>query len=85
MKLLICSEFELTKIWTKNSLRLQDSIIEGAVRMRPSLLSGLLDAVRTNFNHQRRDVKLFEIGKVFAASKKRKRFADRARAFGALR
>jgi phenylalanyl-tRNA synthetase beta chain len=49
---------------------LQDSIIEGAVRMRPSLLSGLLDAVRTNFNHQRRDVKLFEIGKVFSASPK---------------
>jgi phenylalanyl-tRNA synthetase beta chain len=48
---------------------LQDSIIEGAVRMRPSLLSGLLDAVRTNFNHQRRDVKLFEIGKVFAAKR----------------
>jgi phenylalanyl-tRNA synthetase beta chain len=46
---------------------LQDSIIEGAVRMRPSLLSGLLDAVRTNINHQRRDVKLFELGKVFAA------------------
>ena len=49
---------------------LQDSIIEGAVRMRPSLLSGLLDAVRTNFNHQKRDVKLFELGKVFAASSK---------------
>jgi phenylalanyl-tRNA synthetase beta chain len=46
---------------------LQDSVIEGAVRMRPSLLSGLLDAVRTNLNHQRRDVKLFEIGKVFAS------------------
>ena len=49
---------------------LKDSIIEGAVRMRPSLLSGLLDAVRTNFNHGRRDIKLFELGKVFAASKK---------------
>ncbi|MBX7170098.1 MAG: phenylalanine--tRNA ligase subunit beta [Pyrinomonadaceae bacterium] len=47
---------------------LQDSIIEGAVRMRPSLLSGLLDAVRTNFNHQRKDVKLFELGKVFATA-----------------
>ena len=46
---------------------LQDSIIEGAVRMRPSLLSGLLDSVRTNFNHQRKDLKLFELGKVFAA------------------
>jgi phenylalanyl-tRNA synthetase beta chain len=49
---------------------LEDSIIEGATRMRPSLLSGLLDAVRTNFNHQKRDVKLFEIGKVFSASQK---------------
>ena len=51
---------------------LQDSIIEGATRMRPSLLSGLLDAVRTNFNHQKRDLKLFEIGKVFSASEKEK-------------
>lgn len=49
---------------------LKDSIIEGAIRMRPSLLSGLLDAVRTNLNHQKRDLKLFEIGKVFAASEK---------------
>lgn len=45
---------------------LQDSIIEGAVRMRPTLLTGLLDAVRTNFNYQRRNVRLFELGKVFA-------------------
>ncbi|MDQ6787909.1 MAG: phenylalanine--tRNA ligase subunit beta [Acidobacteriota bacterium] len=51
-------------------IALKDSIIEGAVRMRPSLLSGLLDAVRTNFNHQRKDLKLFEIGKVFSASPK---------------
>ena len=46
---------------------LQDSVIEGAVRMRPSLLSGLLDAVRTNFNYQNRNLQLFELGKVFAA------------------
>lgn len=45
-----------------------DPIIEGASRMRPSLLPGLLAAVRTNFNHRLRDVKLFEIGKVFAAA-----------------
>ena len=49
---------------------LQDSIIEGATRMRPTLLAGLLDAVRTNFNFQKRDLKLFEIGKVFSASEK---------------
>ncbi len=49
---------------------LRDSIIEGAVRMRPTLLSGLLDAVRTNLNHSQRNIRLFEIGKVFAASNK---------------
>jgi len=49
---------------------LEDSIIEGATRMRPSLLSGLLDAVRTNLNHRKRDLKLFEIGKIFSASEK---------------
>ncbi len=46
---------------------LRDSVIEGAVRMRPTILPGLLEAVRLNMNHQRRDIKLFEIGKVFAA------------------
>jgi phenylalanyl-tRNA synthetase beta chain len=47
---------------------LQDSVIEGSVRMRPTVVPGLLDAVRLNLNHQRKDLKLFEIGKVFAAS-----------------
>ncbi|MGD9589492.1 MAG: phenylalanine--tRNA ligase subunit beta [Pyrinomonadaceae bacterium] len=46
---------------------LRDSVIEGAVRMRPTLLPGLLDSVRYNLNWQRRDLKLFELGKVFAA------------------
>lgn len=46
---------------------LRDSVIEGAVRMRPTLLPGLLDAVRLNLNHQRRDLRLFEIGKAFGA------------------
>lgn len=47
---------------------IKDPIIDGATRMRPSLLSGLLDAVRVNLNQQNRNVKLFEIGKVFAKS-----------------
>ena len=47
-------------------VELQDSVIEGAVRMRPTLLPGLLDSVRLNLNFQRRDIKLFEIGKVFS-------------------
>jgi phenylalanyl-tRNA synthetase beta chain len=45
---------------------LRDAVIEGAVRMRPTILPGILDAVRLNFNQQRRDLKLFEIGRVFA-------------------
>ena len=53
---------------TEPFITLQDSVIEGAVRMRTSLLPGLLDAVRLNFNHQRRNLKLVEIGRVFAAS-----------------
>jgi phenylalanyl-tRNA synthetase beta chain len=61
---------------------LQHSIIEGAVRMRPSLLSGLLEAVHTNFRHQRRDVKLFEIGKVFSASPKENDLPEERELFG---
>ena len=49
-------------------ISIKDPIIEGSTRMRPSLISGLLDAVKVNFNHQNRNVKLFEIGKVFAKS-----------------
>lgn len=48
-------------------IELRDSIIEGAVRMRPTLLPGLLDAVRHNVNHGTRDVCLFEIGRLFLA------------------
>lgn len=51
-------------------IALKDSIIEGAVRMRPSLLPGLLDAVRTNLNFQNRNLRLYEVGKVFSASEK---------------
>lgn len=48
---------------------LNDSVIEGSVRMRHSILPGLLDAVRLNINYQRRDIRLFEIGKAFAAGR----------------
>jgi len=52
-------------------VELQDSVIEGAVRMRPTLIPNLLDAVRHSMNFQRKDLKLFEIGKVFAADGER--------------
>ena len=46
---------------------LANPITEDTARMRPSLLPGLLAAVRHNFNHGSRDVSLFETGRVFAA------------------
>ncbi|MEO6587965.1 MAG: phenylalanine--tRNA ligase subunit beta, partial [Pyrinomonadaceae bacterium] len=49
-------------------ISLRDSIIDGATRLRPTLLIGLLDAVRANLNQRQRNIRLFEIGKVFAAS-----------------
>ena len=48
-------------------VKLTNPIIEGARLMRPSLLPGLLEAVRHNFNHGTRNVRLFETGRVFAA------------------
>jgi phenylalanyl-tRNA synthetase beta chain len=47
---------------------LDNPIIEEAIRMRATLLPGLLESVRRNLNHGNRDVRLFEIGRVFAAS-----------------
>jgi phenylalanyl-tRNA synthetase beta chain len=48
-------------------ITIRDSIIDGATRMRPTLIPGMLESIRTNLNHQRRDLRLFEIGKVFAS------------------
>lgn len=45
---------------------LSNSIIEGKPRMRATLLPGLLEAVRRNLNHGTRDVRLFELGRLFA-------------------
>jgi phenylalanyl-tRNA synthetase beta chain len=48
-------------------VRLSNPIVEGARLMRPTLLAGLLDSVRRNFNRGTRSVRLFETGHVFAA------------------
>ncbi len=50
----------------ESGVTLQNPIIEGAKRMRPTLLPGLLESVRHNLNHGNRDVSLFEIGRIFA-------------------
>jgi phenylalanyl-tRNA synthetase beta chain len=49
-------------------IALSNPILEEATRMRPTLLPGLLESVRHNLNHGIRDVRLFEIGRVFAGS-----------------
>ena len=48
---------------------LSNPILEDTTRMRPSLLPGLLQSVRHNLNQGTRDVRLFEIGRIFAVSK----------------
>jgi phenylalanyl-tRNA synthetase beta chain len=48
-------------------VKLSNPIVEGARLMRPTLLPGLLESVRHNFNHGTRNVRLFETGRVFAA------------------
>ncbi len=50
------------------AVTLRDSVIDGALRMRPTLLAGLIETIRYNLNHQRRDLKIFEIGRVFGGS-----------------
>jgi len=47
-------------------VNLKNPILEDAVRMRQSLLPGLFSSLRHNLNHGERDVRLFEIGRIFA-------------------
>ena len=46
--------------------QLANPIIEDAAWMRSTLLPGLLNSMRHNLNHGIRDVRLFEIGRVFS-------------------
>ncbi|HLR06367.1 MAG TPA: phenylalanine--tRNA ligase subunit beta [Pyrinomonadaceae bacterium] len=52
---------------TVGFVTLQNPIIEDWTRMRPTLLPGLLSAVRHNLNQGTRDISLFELGRVFRA------------------
>jgi phenylalanyl-tRNA synthetase beta chain len=47
---------------------LSNPILEDATRMRPSLMPGLLQSLRHNFNQGTKDVRLFEMGRIFAGS-----------------
>lgn len=48
--------------------QLANPIIEDAAWMRSTLLPGLLNSMRHNLNHGIRDVRLFEIGRIFSIS-----------------
>src|SRR4026209_1614066 len=50
---------------TDDQPELKNPIIEEAAFMRATLLPGLLNSLRHNLNHGIRDVRLFEIGRVF--------------------
>lgn len=49
----------------QSSAQLANPIDIDESEMRTSLLAGLLESVQRNFNHGNRDVKLFEMGRVF--------------------
>ena len=62
-------EFEPLPGMKDSFVTLSNPILEDAVRMRQTLLPGLLQSIRHNLNHGIRDVRLFESGRIFAASR----------------
>jgi phenylalanyl-tRNA synthetase beta chain len=63
-------QFDLIPAFTVDAsaqgfVTLRNPIIEDWTRMRPTLLPGLLSAVRHNLNQGTRDICLFELGRVF--------------------
>ena len=58
---------DLARRGSESLVTLSNPIIEGASRMRQTLLPGLLSSIRHNLNHGIRDVCLFETGRVFAS------------------
>jgi phenylalanyl-tRNA synthetase beta chain len=62
-------QFELLPALSQQEqTELKNPIIEDATWMRSSLLPGLMNSLRHNLNHGIRDVRLFEIGRVFGVS-----------------
>lgn len=59
----------LFRLSDRPTATLANPIDSNQTEMRASLISGLLEAVQHNFNQGCRDLKLFEIGRVFEAEK----------------
>lgn len=64
------AEFETVPGVSEPYVTLTNPIVEGAKRMRPTAIPGLLESIRGNLRHGSRNVKLFEIGRVFGSSVK---------------
>lgn len=62
-------------------VKLSNPIVEGARLMRPTLLPGLLESLRNNFNHGTRNVRLFETGRVFASNDEGEALPNEVEAF----
>lgn len=58
--------FELIPDFEGTEVRLENPIIEDASLLRKTLVPGLLNALRHNLNHGTRDIRLFEIGRIFS-------------------
>jgi len=74
----LTNDFELIPAFANRSdvVTLTNPIIEEASRMRQTLLSGLLHDIRNNLNHGTRDICLFELGRIFAASPDKSKLPD---------
>jgi phenylalanyl-tRNA synthetase beta chain len=58
-------------LFSGDAVEVMNPILEHKPRMRTSLLTGLVEALELNVNHGTRSVRLFEIGKRFAAGESR--------------
>ena len=63
------------KLVSNELIALENPLSSDMNVLRPSLLPGLLDALRHNVNHKNLDVALFEIGRVFIANREERRVA----------
>jgi phenylalanyl-tRNA synthetase beta chain len=63
------------KLVTNELVALENPLSSDMNVLRPSLLPGLLDALRHNINHKNLDVALFEVGRVFPAGREERRLA----------
>ena len=63
------------KLVSNDLVALENPLSNDMNVLRPSLLPGLLDALRHNINHKNLDVALFEIGRVFPFGREERRVA----------